>query len=406
MVRFFQLVSNCLLGPAFAIALIAHANTANGASFKVLHSFAGGLDGCYPVASLILDGSGNLYGTTSGEGCNSCGTIFEVPSGGTETPLYGFTCGSNGEGPGGLVMDKKANLYGTTVDGGSAGCGVVFKLARKKRETTVHEFSGEPNDGCNPESALIIGKNGDFYGTTNGGGKNLSNGTVFRLTPHHVETVLYDFCAKANCADGGSPYAGLTADAAGNLYGTTERGGSRHCKFECGALFKLAPHGTEKILYAFKGSPDDGSIPDGNVVIDQMGNLYGSLYVGGRRGCYANLGCGAIFKIAPHGKETILRLFKGGRKDGANPVAGPILDGNGNLLGTTYYGGNQDCGLGCGTVFAIAPDRAMTILHEFNGATDGANPTAGLVVDSLGNLYGATTFGGASGYGTLFEITP
>ncbi len=149
MFRVLDIVTKIMLGTILAVALIGHFNAAQAASFKVLHSFSGGSDGCGPVGGVILDGAGNLYGTTGGGICDTCGTVFKLAPNGTETPLHDFTCGDNGEGPGAtLVMDKKGNLYGTTVNGGSIGCGVIFRVTPTGREKTVHDFAGPPSDGC------------------------------------------------------------------------------------------------------------------------------------------------------------------------------------------------------------------------------------------------------------------
>jgi uncharacterized repeat protein (TIGR03803 family) len=409
MFRVLKIAGTCILSGALALAIISAPGHAQ-AKLKVLHTFTSGIDGCYPVGGLILDGAGNVYGTTAGGNTCNCGTVFEIPAGGTETPLYDFTCGANGDGPGAtLVMDRKGNLYGTTENGGSIGCGVIFRVAPDGAEKTVHDFAGQPNDGCTPEGALIIDAEGNFYSTTNGGGKYRSNGTVFRLAPDGTETVLYNFCAKPNCADGGDPYAGVIMDAAGNLYGTTQRGGSRRCSYECGTVFSLGSNGVETVLYKFRGSPSDGSIADGTLLADKSGNFYGTLAEGGHSGCESNSGCGAVFKIAPSGSETILHLFTAKHGDGGNPIGGLIADGTGNLYGTTEFGGSQTpCNgfYGCGTVFKIAPDGTETIVHSLGDGSKGANPVAGLVMDNAGNLYGTASDGGASGFGTVFEITP
>jgi len=278
MFRFLDVASKCVLGGVFAIAILAHFSAAQARSFKVLHSFSSGIDGCYPDTGLILDGAGNLYGVTagSGGGCN-CGTVFKLAPDGTETPLYNFTCGSNGEGPDTtLVMDKRNNLYGATGLGGSVGCGVIFKVAPDGSEKTVHDFAGTPNDGCTANGPLLV-DNGKFYDTTAGGGKN-GDGTVFKLATDGTETVLYSFCHKINCADGWNPLAGLIADGAANLFGTAGNGGSRK---DFGTVFELAPDGSETVLYKFKGPPNDGDLPESALIADQAGNFYGTLLFGG-----------------------------------------------------------------------------------------------------------------------------
>jgi uncharacterized repeat protein (TIGR03803 family) len=409
MFRVLDIATKIILGAMFTVALIGHFSAAHATSFKVLHSFTGGTDGCSPSGGLILDGSGNLYGTAVGSSCESCGTVFKIAPSGSETVLHSFTCGSNGEGPDDtLVMDEKGNLYGATVEGGSIGCGVIFKVTPTGREKTVHDFTGQPDDGCIAEGTLIIDKDGNFFGTTNIGGKN-NGGTVFEFTVDGTEKVLYSFCRRVRCADGESPLAGVIADSAGNLYGTTDSGGKLGCGNECGTVFKLAPDGTETVLYKFKGPPNDGNNPDGDLIIDQSGNFYGTLY-GGRLGSScAYEGCGAVFKLAPDGSETVLHFFTGRKGDGANPFAGLIADAAGNLYGTTEFGGGRRCTvitIGCGTVFELAPDGTETVLHSFGTGSRGAIPAGGLVADSAGNLYGTTSEGGVSGFGTVFEITP
>ena len=281
MFRILDIATKIILGTMFTVALIGHFSAVQAGSFKVLHSFSGGTDGCYPVGGLILDGASNLYGTTAGGTCNSCGTVFKLAPRGTETLLHDFTCGGSGDGPGAsLVFDKKGNLYGTTVNGGSIGCGLIFEITPTGREKTVHDFAGPPSDGCTPIGALIVRESGNFYGTTNGGGNNRL-GTVFKLTADGTESVLYSFCRKVHCADGQAPYAGLTADASGNFYGTTQSGGRLGCGNQCGTVFELAPDGTETVLYKFRGPPNDGNNPDGNLIIDQSSNFYGTLFTGG-----------------------------------------------------------------------------------------------------------------------------
>lgn len=409
MVRLFQFASNCVLGLAFAFAMLAHADSASGRSFKVLHSFSSGTDGCYPEAGLIIDGAGNLYGTTSGGAfpCN-CGTVFEIPAGETEIPLYDFTCGNNGQGPDDtLLKDKAGNLYGGTIAGGSIGCGVIFEVTPTGIEKTLHDFTGQPEDGCTPLGTLIVDKDGNIFGTTDIGGK-YNGGTVLELPKHGTEKILYSFCRRVHCPDGEDP-TGVIADSVGNLYGATQSGGKLGCGNECGTVFEFAPDGTETVLYKFKGPPDDGNLPNGDLIIDQSGDFLGTLFNGGRAGCYGNAGCGAVFKLAPDGTETVLHFFTGRKGDGANPNAGLIADGAGNLYGTAEFGGGLRCTVitaGCGIVFELAPDGTETVLHSFGTGDRGALPAGGLVADKKGNLYGTTSKGGVSGFGNVFEITP
>jgi len=393
---------------ALALALFVPVAAAHASTFKVLHSFSAGLDGCYPVAGLIIDGAGNLYGTTAGGYPCNCGTVFEIPPNGSETPLYDFTCGSNGDGPDDtLVMDYKGNLYGATIEGGSIGCGVIFKVAPDGSEKTLHDFAGAPSDGCGALGTMILDANRNLYGTTSGGGKGRA-GTVFEIAPDGAGTVLYSFCPREppHCGRGEFPGAGPIADEAGNLYGTTESGGSKNCSSGCGTVFQLASDGTQTVLHKFKGPPNDGNEPDGTLIRDQLDNFYGTLAVGGRAGCFANEGCGAVFELTPGGVETVLHFFTGKKGDGANPIAGLIADSVGTLYGTTEFGGGSGCDIGCGTVFEITPNGSEIVLHSFGKGNNGANPIGGLVADGAGNLYGTTQNGGSSGYGTVFEITP
>jgi uncharacterized repeat protein (TIGR03803 family) len=396
MFRLLSVTNSWPLAGIFVIGVMALTSTSEARSFKVLHSFSAGADGCYPAAGLTFDGAGNLYGTTTGSGGCNCGTVFKIPAGGSEAPLYDFTCGSNGEGPDDtLAVDEDGNLYGATYAGGNIGCGVIFKVKPDGAESTVHDFSGPPGDGCIAQGTLVLGLRGNLYGTTSGGGAN-REGAIFKLFANGTIKMLRSFKRRAK---GYFPAAGVIMDGSGNLYGTTVDGGR---KVSAGVVFELPAGRGEEVLYAFKGSPNDGSAPQGGLIIDQAENLYGTLRSGGLPGCESNTGCGAVFKLAPDGKESVIHFFSGTDGDGANPVAGLIADSMGNIYGTTQSGG-RDSG---GTVFEISVEGTETILHRFMQATDGANPAGGLVADAAGDLYGTANFGGQYGYGTVFEITP
>lgn len=338
----------------------------------------------------------------------------------SETVLYSFCsqpgC-TDGELPnGGLIMDSNGNLYGTTFTGGAGGavchggygCGTVFELNANGVETVLHSFTNNGLDGMQPTGGLIMGPNGNLYGTTEYGGTTYYfSGTVFEISPSGTETVLYSFCSQIGCTDGASPYGELLMDTKGNLYGTTLAGGA----YGHGTVFKLSPSGTVTVLYSFcsqTGCPD-GSYPNGGLIMDPNGNLYGTTYEGGlSSSCFGGYGCGIVFKLSPDGAYSILHTFANNGTDGANPEAGLIMDKKGNLYGTTEAGGayGYECGsLGCGTVFKLSPDGTETILHSFGNGTDGFSPISGLVMDAKGNLYGATTVGGASGGGIIFELS-
>lgn len=394
-----NLAMKFLAGLACAILAVAFPNASQATKFKLLYSFTGISDGGNPAyGNIVIDKSGNLYGTTTLINQYNAGTVFKLSPDGIETVLFSFGEGSGGNGPEALFMDKKGNLWGTACCGGIKGGGVIFEINKAGKERVVRTFAGQPNDGAQPFGALLDGIDDQFCGTTNGGGK-YNVGTVFKLAEDGSDTVLYSFNEKRGGFD---PFAGLISDTTGNLFGTATGGGEKNF----GTVFELARDGTETVLHSFKGSPNDGSTPDGALIEDQSGDLYGTTFTGGRAGCYSDEGCGTVFRVAPDGTETLIHFFTGEHEDGANPIAGLVLGRSGNLLGTTYYGGNRGCGLGCGTVFSIAPHGAETILHKFHSATDGANPLAGLVADGKGNLYGTTNQGGAYGYGTIFEIIP
>jgi uncharacterized repeat protein (TIGR03803 family) len=382
-------------------------------------------DGSTPYAGLVIDQKGNLYGTTDAGGAYGGGVLFKLTPKGKETVLHSFcahtNCTDGAQPVAGLIIDQSGNLYGTTYYGGRVnsssclsgriGCGVIFKLTPEGEETVLHSFCTENNctDGELPLAGLVFDQKGNLYGTTDAGGA-YGYGVVFKLTPEGKETVLYSFCARggSSCTDGRHPSAGLFFDQWGNLYGTTEYGGA----YGGGIVFKLTPKGKERVLYSFCGHDPpyctDGVNPLAGVVLDQKGNLYGTTYFGGA------YGFGLVFKVTPKGKETALYSFCPQDPpfcaDGSNPLAGLVFDQNGNLYGTTEYGGHAG-----GVIFKLTPKGEETVLYSFCGqtnCTDGSTPYAGLVIDQKGNLYGTTYAGGTSsgcngyGCGVVFKVTP
>ncbi len=331
--------SLCDCGTVF---MLAPDGTAN-----VLHAFSGGEDGSHPLGGVVLDKAGNIYGTTEWGGqflCGNqgCGTVFKITPDGTKSILHSFN-GADGQFLlSGLLLDKTGNLYGTTQGGGAFGQGTVFELHANGVLTTLHSF--DIDDGATPEAGLIADMDGNLYGTTLAGGPS-GRGTVFRLAPDGTETVLQGFTTG-----GLRPQASLLLDSAGNLYGTTTQGGGVGCPGVggCGVAFKVTPDGTETVLHAFGGG-SDGSSPLSNLVADKSGNLYGTTYFGGNGAC--GNGCGTVFKIDPQGNETVIQLFS--KKNGALPAAGLIIDKKGHLYGTTSTRGPQQ--IAFGTVFEITP---------------------------------------------------
>ncbi|MEN9391559.1 MAG: hypothetical protein RL017_857, partial [Pseudomonadota bacterium] len=341
---------------------------------SVLYSFQGGSDGSSPRSALIMGANGNLYGTTYYGGAMNYGTVFKITSQGQETILYSFQGGNDGAFPSaGLIMDVNGNLYGTTYEGGGKDTGTVFKISPQGQETILYDFQGG-TDGSNPLAGLIMDANGNLYGTTNGGGNN--TGTVFKISPNGVESVLHYF---ESGLDGSSPQGTLVLDSNGNLYGTTTVGGINNS----GTVFKITSQGQETILYSFQGG-NDGANPLAGLILDATGNLYGTTYEGGGKDT------GTVFKISPQGQEIILYRFQSGF-DARNPAAGLIMDVNGNLYGTTAGGGSNYSG----AVFKITPQGEETVLYSLHlFENDGAHPVASLIMDANGNLYGTTSYGG------------
>ena len=421
---------------------------ADGAGFALLHSFTGGAaDGDFPRSGLILDGAGNLYGTTESGG-SGFGTVFKIKTDGTSFALlHRFTGGaSDGAVPyGGLVFDNAGDLYGTTLTGGAWLCGTVFKVKTDGTDFAIlHIFAIDASDGMRPRGGLILDGADNLYGTTELGGAS-DRGTVFTVTTGGTGyAILHSFAGAASdgagphgepvldgadnlygtalqggasndgtvftvkqdgtgfvvlhsftdgASDGALPTAGLVLDGAGNLYGTTVQGGGSGE----GTVFTLRADGTGfAIVHRFTGGASDDGLPAATLILDRAGNLYGTTYGG------SPSSGGTVFKVKTDGTGFApLHRFAGGASDGANPLAGLILDGDGNLYGTTDQGGASNLG----TVFTIRTDgTGFAVLHHFAGAPDGANPNAGLTLDGAGNLYGTTAQGGASNDGTVFTV--
>jgi hypothetical protein len=425
---------------------------------KVLYSFQGGTDGAYPAGGVVFDAAGSLYGATYDGGANNCpgiaecGTVYQLSlpnqqgASWTETILYVFKGKNFNDGStpgGGVLIDKAGNLYGSTSYGGSGscvllgtktGCGTVFMLSPPKQkggkwtETVLYSFKGG-NDGYVPNGDLTVDNAGNLYGATLfGGGKGAGLcdpfyqgcGTVYKLTrPTHkggkwTEKVLHSFAAGT---DGYNPNGGLLLNSKGAIYGTTPIGGNQKCNFGnyqvgCGILFKLIPPmkmyepWTEEIVHRFTDGTD-GAGPNGELIFAAKGSIYGAAGSGGN-----GTGLGVVFQFSesPSGKwsETTLYSFQG-KSDGRGP--NPVtFDSSGSLYGTTSAGGAYFYG----TFFRLKPPSegggwSFDLLYgDFNSST--GYPITGLVFDTLGNLYGATEFGGTGacqrGCGTAYELSP
>jgi uncharacterized repeat protein (TIGR03803 family) len=393
-----------------AILIFAGSAMAAGSTERVLYRFKGGRDGYAPFAGLIADNVGNLYGTTAdgGPGCQGgCGTVFELSpaSGGrwTETVLYAFTGGGDGAVPeAGLIFDTAGNLYGTTIYGGASDDGTIFQLTAPATPggawtlNVLHNFIGQ-TDGKYPLGSLIFDQAGNLYGPTLFGGR-FGGGTVFQLAVPAAQGgawTLNVLHSFKGGSDGLDPAGTLIFDQNGALYGTTYDG----------RVFEEVPPvlgytaWTLRVLYSFNYVL---GISGGGLIAGKKGVLYGATAEGG------SANGGTVFQLTPPvtrggaWTETTLYEFAGG-SDGEYPLNGLIADNAGNLYGSTEYGGAS----GLGTVFKLTPAQdgiwTKTTLHNFTGGRDGSGPGAG-VIASRGVLYGTTVHGGSSDKGTVFKV--
>ncbi|HEY1429242.1 MAG TPA: choice-of-anchor tandem repeat GloVer-containing protein [Candidatus Tumulicola sp.] len=391
-------------GPPLAVSSSVAQPHKSAGNEAVVYNFTGGADGGNAATAIALDKSGNAYGTTVVGGTYQCGTIFELNPQSklpwSETPLYDFTCYSDGKNPhGGVTLDAQGNLDGTTVAGGPSyctgdGCGVVYQY-KAGVERVLYDFTGG-NDGFGPGGAVTIDKAGNMYGTTPDGGAS-GVGTIYEITRAGKFKVLHAFTGGD---DGGTGSLGsLLLDSSGNLYGVTESGG----QYSSGTAYRLTPAKNGKwkfaTIYAFKGTPDAGS-PYGGLIEDAGGILYGTTYYGGTNSL------GSVYALLPKGSavtERVLYSFKGGSD--ASLSTSTLAFGTGVLLYGTSSGGGGSCD--CGTIFRVnAKTGKEKVLHSFGGANDGEYSYYGLTKESNGKFLGTTVAGGTKGQGTVFEFTP
>lgn len=358
----------------------------DGTGETVLHSFTGGADGAWPVGELVVDAAGNVYGAASLGGAHGAGAIYKLDALGNETVLHAFTGGVDGYEPeAGVIRDAAGNLYGTTQSGGTTGLGCVFKLDPSGNETVLYSFQGAPDAG-GPISGLTRDADGNFYGTTQYGGAS-DQGTVFKLDASEHESVLYSFQIIPSYQ--GIPFSGVIRDAAGNLYGTTMKGGSG----SFGTVYKIDASGNETVLFNF--NPFGGINPQAGLIRDAAGNLYGTTAAGGE------WGMGVVFKLDSAGNESILYSFARPEFSGySGPTSGVIRDSAGNFYGTVPTTGLANLGY----VYKLAANGAETTLLGFPGGHSGYAPGAGLVSDGAGNMYGTTAFGGAANAGVVYSV--
>ena len=381
------------------------AQTAEAQTFTSLFSFRGDPNGHYPFAGVTIGDHGNLYGTltnTQGE----YGAVYELEhrgSGYTLNTLFTFD-GYNGALPNaGVVFGPQGKLYGTTAGGGGRGFGIVFDLAPLSARcqtiscpwhiNLVHAFNGGTDGDWPGYGNLTVDSAGNLWGTTAGGGVAV-DGQVYELIRsggQWTKSTVYSFTGPPN--DGGAPYAGVTFDEAGNIYGTTEAGGVNNV----GTVYKLTPTGqdwSESVLYSFSSA--SGDYPSDTLVIDSSGNLYGTTLLGGVGGA------GTVFQLSPSGGAwtySVLYSFSE-----CNMYNGLAIDSAGTLYGTCPHGGQ----FGSGMVYKLVNSGGtwtLTDLYDFTDGTDGGYPEGTVTLDSSGNLFGTTEFGGNFNAGTVWEIT-
>jgi uncharacterized repeat protein (TIGR03803 family) len=404
-----QMKSYKSLIPVLLVLFLATITTpAPAQTFNVLYTFHGS-DGGGPVTQLTFDGKGNLYGTTSAGGSGNCtgpgcGTVFAINRFGKLLGSFSFNRADGWEPMAGVYRDSAGILWGTTVFGGNftdacggssgPGCGVVFKLTPQGKETAF-KLNGPPGP-WGPEAQLVGDGVGNLYGTTYLGGGRGDGGTAFKLdTRTGKGTLLHIF------PPGSNPYAGMIL-LNGNLYGTT-------FGLDVGTVYQMTTSGQVTTIATLDGSTT------GILATDAAGNLYGTTQDGGSNNC--DVGCGTVFKLSPNGNggwtNTTLYVFcqDSGCADGESPKDGPLaVDSAGNVYGTTIFGGTS----GDGVIFKLDVAGNETVLHNFTGGADGAFPFAGLAIDSAGNLYGTAEEGGNPncpvdapyGCGVVYEITP
>jgi uncharacterized repeat protein (TIGR03803 family) len=376
--------STQLAGPAYLGAVFKLDTTGKETA---LNALSGGASGNSPQSGLILDNAGNLYGTTFYGGRGNAGLVYKMAAG-HETVLYSFSSGTGLYPSGNIVQDAAGNIYGTAISANGCCGPVLYKLDTTAQLSVLAAFGD--NDGLNP--GVIMDAAGNLYVTTSGG--SAGGGAVHKVSPSGQTTTLYTFTGGT---DGDSPTGNLTLDATGNLFGTTAFGGTANC----GTVFKLSPSGEETILYNFTDTAGvDGGAPYAGVTLDASGNIYGTTGWGGAGGY------GTVYKLDTAGHETILYSFTQSWPTGPPPYSSLVLDAAGNLYGTSYgWGTNCQQGVSCGTVYEVSPSGQYTLLHSFTGGTDGGSPVGPVLLDNTGHVFGTASSGGKRLGGVLYKIT-
>jgi uncharacterized repeat protein (TIGR03803 family) len=406
----------------FLLLLAVAARLAQAQTYSVVYNFQNYPDGSAPLAAPIADSDGNLYGTTFGGGSficerqdSFCGTVYKIDPSGNESVLYAFTGGQDGADPeASVVRDAAGNLYGTTVGNGiTNSVSTVFKVDPSGNETVLHRFQGSATGGCCADSPLVLDNAGNLYGTTPYDGdtqcgfNDLGCGIIFELNIATGKfTVIHTF---TTIADGLQPEGGLVIDQRGALFGITQGGGNgcpQAVRRGCGTIFRLDKSGYT-VLHSFSGGADGGT-PNYRPVPDSDGNLYGITNQGGDLTCQPPLGCGTIFKLAADGTFTVLYSFPPNiiRSPG---YTGIVRDAQGNIYGAKAVDGAHNNGF----VFQLDTSGNLTDIYDYpDNPSLGGDYPAGLLLDS-GALYGTNEEAGQNlnecagqGCGTVFKITP
>jgi len=388
---------------AFGLAMLLFAiPRAQAQTFSTIYNFSGGTDGGNPLAGFAIGPAGNLFGTTSVGGSSGAGVVFGLSESGEEKVLYSFTGGADGANPNAsLIFDASGNLYGTTYAGGAHSAGTVFEVSQAGVETVLYSFAGGA-DGANPMAKLSFDTTGNLYGTTSAGG-SYGAGTVFEVVKGGTENVLHSF---GNGTDGANPTAGVTllenaTHVVTAIFGTASAGGVDGY----GIVFVLTPSQSawkETILHSFE-MQSDGGTPYAGLVFDSLGHLYGTTTDGGGAD---ESGGGTVFELAYSAGQWNFSVLDGLPGSGiSGTYRNVILDASDNIYATTHCDGAD----GAGTVYKLTSSGGIwtyTLLYTFTGGSDGLYSYSNLVLDKEGNLYGTTKYGGTSGNGVVFKVAP
>jgi uncharacterized repeat protein (TIGR03803 family) len=390
----------CVLAGGALTACGGDGNHSTAPQTQVLLSFGHETPVVVSPSGLVLGKDGNLYGTALG-GDYDRGVIFKLTRTGVESVVHSFNpaTGDGGE-PSGLILGSDGNFYGTTIAGGTNDAGTVFELTSDGTESVVYSFKGPPSDSAYAASGLFQASNGNFYGTSDFGGPE-NKGTVFEVSPSGIETVLYSFGSVAN--DPAGDYSSLVESDDGNFYGVSDVGGMS----SKGAVFKITPEGILTLAHSFTGGSNDGIDHYRRALLKgKDGNFYGVAGNGGPKNG------GIVYKLTPAGEETIVYAFESDSKVGSGPEGTLVEDVDGNLYGAAQYGGssrttpanpNADPS---GSIFEISAAGNAVLLSNFGPTNaDGTHPSGPLVLGQDGTLYGVTSSGGTNDSGVFYEIT-